>query len=405
MAAVLNEAALSPQPGAPNSLVLRAQEKQYQALLKLMGRPSFVALVAGPPGCGKKTLVRRAARERGLAPHDFDIEASWSEPELRRRVSMLSPRVLGDDRDAAWLVFNAELVDARAAVWKSSAAQGQRMTLLVNDASPGLRRELAPLYFNRLTDYTVAETLRATCPTSDTRAVARRAMGDLRQASIIASFSQGSRGKDTGEHVYFDTKALLNGGPVDADKVSAAWAFENALNGCEDLAAAAQQAEFFVTAATLDDVSLQQSIVHGAARRVKRKFVQELERPRQVCAGDALSKRCRSHYGAPRAMLGEHNPHPQNHQRRRRVARALRGQASARRGGRRGREPRKRPQDGRRGRGPRKRPQDGRCCGCTARARGAKSTQRPSPSLPRPLPLPRAGRAQARVFRAASPLL
>eukprot|EP00969_Alexandrium_andersonii_P189922 8391031-Alexandrium_andersonii.AAC.1 len=161
MAAVLNEATLSAQPDVPSGQRLRGQEKQYQALLELMGRPSFVALLAGPPGCGKKTLVRRAAGERGLDPREFDIEASWAGPELRRRLGMISSHMLGGKNGAVWLVFNAELVDAQAAVWKSGAVQGQRMALLVNDAPPGLRRELAPLYFNRLTDYTVAETLRA----------------------------------------------------------------------------------------------------------------------------------------------------------------------------------------------------------------------------------------------------
>eukprot|EP00973_Karenia_brevis_P089671 12398921-Karenia_brevis.AAC.1 len=56
---------------APPSRMLRGEKgplalpKQqglnYTQLLELMGRKSFAAVVAGPPDCGSKTLVRSAA--------------------------------------------------------------------------------------------------------------------------------------------------------------------------------------------------------------------------------------------------------------------------------------------------------------------------------------------------------
>ena len=46
--------------------VLPGTEKQYQQLRTLLAKQTFVGIVAGPPGTGKKTLVRYVAAE---TPH------------------------------------------------------------------------------------------------------------------------------------------------------------------------------------------------------------------------------------------------------------------------------------------------------------------------------------------------
>ena len=70
-------------------LPLPGTAKQYQQLSALMAKESFVAVVAGPPGSGKRTLLDHVAKELGLHMSDFDIEKPGSsEAELRKLIAM-----------------------------------------------------------------------------------------------------------------------------------------------------------------------------------------------------------------------------------------------------------------------------------------------------------------------------
>ena len=67
--------------------MLPGTENQYQQLRALVAKHSFVAIVAGPPGSGKKTAVRHIAAEASLRAHDVEVEHVWSPEELRARAS------------------------------------------------------------------------------------------------------------------------------------------------------------------------------------------------------------------------------------------------------------------------------------------------------------------------------
>ena len=196
--------------------LLPGTEKQYQQLRALMAEGSFVALVAGPPGSGKRTLISRVAEEAGLRTHDFDIEsAGMSAAELRAMIAKrLSASQITPDAtlwtNIVWVVHNAELLDAHAAVWKSDVTQGLRIILKVHDAPPKLREALKPIYFDRVTDARVAAWAREHLPDADAARIAKMAGGDLRQARAAADMPTG--GKDRAGHVHFDTLALVNGG-------------------------------------------------------------------------------------------------------------------------------------------------------------------------------------------------
>ena len=248
---------------APVFVLPRQQRSVYTRLLELMGRSGFVAMVAHPPGSGCKTLVRSAAREKGLVPCDFDIEYRYGAEELRRKLAMLSSKPLGSGQNAVWLVHNAELVDVHAKIWKSGALKDARVMLLVHDAPPALRREIPPLYVKRLTSYAVEQILclaieRGDCPLAHAEVprVVAHAAGDIHQAFILANFALRAFGDATSRpehaaHRWFDTKALLNGQRVDPSKVDASWLFENALGRCNDLESAARLADSFATANVL----------------------------------------------------------------------------------------------------------------------------------------------------------
>ena len=67
--------------------VLPGTDKQYQQLRALFAKRTFVALVAGPPGSGKKTAVRHIAAEASLRTHDIEVEHAWPPEELRTRLA------------------------------------------------------------------------------------------------------------------------------------------------------------------------------------------------------------------------------------------------------------------------------------------------------------------------------
>ena len=51
--------------------LLPGTERQFEQLRTLMTSP-FVALVAGPPGVGKRALLDHVAEQAGLRTADFD---------------------------------------------------------------------------------------------------------------------------------------------------------------------------------------------------------------------------------------------------------------------------------------------------------------------------------------------
>jgi len=286
---------------------VRGQEEQYQKLLGLMRRTSFVTLVAGPPGSGKKSMVRRAALECDLTPQDLDLDRCYTEQDVSTLLGRLSGRALGDQSSVAWLLFNAELVEARPL----KGVKDLRMAIMAHDATPSLRQAFAPLYFNRLSTYSVTQILRDEhLSADDAHAIARACGGDLNQALLAARFTSGP--KETTPHAYFDTKALLNGGSVEADKLSLPWTFANGLAGCVDLDEAAKQAASFCHADLLrEQQGIWTTLVHKAVRGVrKRNFVQTLDPPVRLSAPDPLARRCWSYYGSPLATLDGTVPNP-----------------------------------------------------------------------------------------------
>ena len=125
--------------------LLPGTERQYQQLRALMSAP-FVALVAGPPGVGKRTLLDHVATEAGLHTADFNIAHSkMTAAELRALIAkrLTSAQITEDAAlrgNTVWVVHNAELLDAHAAVWQSDVTRGLRIILKVNDAPPGCAR-------------------------------------------------------------------------------------------------------------------------------------------------------------------------------------------------------------------------------------------------------------------------
>ena len=73
--------------------VLPGTEKQYQQLRTLIAKQTFVGIVAGPPGTGKKTLVRYVAAETPLQTHDVEVEHVWPPEELRARIARLGTQL------------------------------------------------------------------------------------------------------------------------------------------------------------------------------------------------------------------------------------------------------------------------------------------------------------------------
>ena len=96
--------ALAPWAGDPDAmaapgtaLALRAgtallpgTQQQQEQLRAVMAGESFVALVAGPPGSGKRTVINRVAEESGLHAHDFEIDSMKDTGELRALIKRLS---------------------------------------------------------------------------------------------------------------------------------------------------------------------------------------------------------------------------------------------------------------------------------------------------------------------------
>ena len=114
--------------------LLPGTEKQFEQLRTLMTSP-FVALVAGPPGVGKRTLLDHVAEQAGLRTTDFDIEHSkMTAAELRALIAkrLTSAQITEDAAlraNTVWVVHNAELLDAHAAVWQSDVTHGLRIIL------------------------------------------------------------------------------------------------------------------------------------------------------------------------------------------------------------------------------------------------------------------------------------
>ena len=102
--------------------VLPGTDKQYQQLRALFAKRTFVALVAGPPGSGKKTAVRHIAAEASLRTHDIEVEHAWPPEELRTRLAKLGTQLTDDPgstgHETLWVVHNAEILERCAAVWK-----------------------------------------------------------------------------------------------------------------------------------------------------------------------------------------------------------------------------------------------------------------------------------------------
>ena len=76
--------------------VLPGTDKQYQQLRALFAKRTFVALVAGPPGSGKKTAVRHIAAEASLRTHDIEVEHAWPPEVLRTRLAKLGTQPTDD---------------------------------------------------------------------------------------------------------------------------------------------------------------------------------------------------------------------------------------------------------------------------------------------------------------------
>ena len=281
--------------------LLPGTEKQYQQLRALMAEGSFVALVAGPPGSGKRTLISRVAEEAGLRTHDFDIEsAGMSAAELRAMIAKrLSASQITPDAtlwtNIVWVVHNAELLDAHAAVWKSDVTQGLRIILKVHDAPPKLREALKPIYFDRVTDARVAAWAREHLPDADAARIAKMAGGDLRQARAAADMPTG--GKDRAGHVHFDTLALVNGGArLDPRQVSTDWVHANMLERCTSIEEAARLSETLALVDTMRcwegggavqavpdlEADIVQAAVHTARARGKVRFVKGVKKPRET---------------------------------------------------------------------------------------------------------------------------
>ena len=277
--------------------LLPGTERQFEQLRTLMTFP-FVALVAGPPGVGKRTLLDHVAEQAGLRTADFDIEHSkMTAAELRALIArrLTSAQITEDAAlrgNTVWVVHNAELLDAHAAVWQSDITRGLRIILKVNDAPPKLREVFKrPIHFNRVTGTRVAAWVREHFPSADAARVAAVAGGDLRQAAIVAAMPSDGK-KDSTGHVYFDTLALVNGGVrLEPRQVSTDWVHTNMLGRCTSIEEAAHLSEAFATVdatrcwdAAQATPDLEADIIQGAVHQVrasgKVRYVQGLSKPK-----------------------------------------------------------------------------------------------------------------------------
>ena len=109
---------------------------QYQQLRAQVAKHSFVAIVAGPPGSGKRTAARHIAAEASLRAHDLEVEHAGPPEELRTRIAKLGTQLTDDpsmSADTLWVVHNAEILDRCADMWKEVEAYGRRVALLMHD--------------------------------------------------------------------------------------------------------------------------------------------------------------------------------------------------------------------------------------------------------------------------------
>ena len=289
--------------------VLPGTEKQYQQLRTLLAKQTFVGIVAGPPGTGKKTLVRYVAAETPLQTHDVEVEHVWPPEELRARIARLGTQLTDSSsagrapQNTLWVVHNAEILERCAAVWKTVESYGLRVVLLMHDVPSAYREQLVPIQFNRVTDARMAEWLRREYPGADAVRVAQAAKGDLNQARIAATWHAGD--KDISGHVWFDTLALVNGGRVEPEKVSTGWVHENMLERCTDIEAAARLSETFALADTMRslegagvtsnapniEADIVQRAVHQAHAAGKTKWVKGVRAPPRVDRPDGFARR------------------------------------------------------------------------------------------------------------------
>lgn len=302
--------------------LLPGTERQFEQLRTLMPSP-FVALVAGPPGVGKRALLDHVAEQAGLRTADFDIEHSkTTAAELRALIAkrLTSAQITEDAAlraNTVWVVHNAELLDAHAAVWQNDVTCGLRIILKVNDTPPKLREVFKkPIHFNRVTDTRVAAWVREHCPSADAAHVATVAGGDLRQAAIAAAMPSGGN-KDFTGHVHFDTLALVNGGKhLDPRQVSTDWVRTNMLGRCTSIEEAARLSETFATVDAMrcwDAVQatpgLEADIIQGAVHQVrasgKVRYVQGLNNPKGLPQTAATTGQAARAVRRHRGMLEE----------------------------------------------------------------------------------------------------
>ena len=302
----------TPLPGTDGQL------QQLRALVK----KTFVAIVAGPPGSGKKTAVRHIAAEASLRAHDVEVEHAWSPEELRARIAKLGTQLTDDpsrSADTLWLVHNAEILERCAAVWKEVECRGHRVLLLMHDVPRAYRDHFSPIHFNRLTDARMREWVRREYPQADEERVAKAARGDLNQAKIAATFRTGD--KDLAGHVSFDTQALVNGGRTEPEKVSTDWVHENMLERCTDIEAAAALSETFAltdAVTTLEGAGgaptapgIEAEIVQRAVRQVhasgKARWVKGVHAPKRVVRPGLFAVREWRRYRGMSSLLTEDN--------------------------------------------------------------------------------------------------
>ena len=300
--------------------MLPGTENQYQQLRAQVAKHSFVAIVAGPPGTGKKTAVRHIAAEASLRAHDVEVEHAWSPEELRARIAKLGTQLTDDPSmsgaETLWLVHNAEILERCAAVWREVECRGHRVILVMHDVPRAYRDQFSPVYFNRLTDVRMKEWVRREYPRASAERVAQAANGDLNQARIAATFRTG--GKDRSGHVWFDTLAVVNGGCTEPEKVSTDWVHENMLERCTDIQAAAALSETFALADAMRALEgagcaptapgLEAEIVQRAVHRVrasgKARWAQGVRAPKRVdCPGGFAMREWRRHRGISSSPL------------------------------------------------------------------------------------------------------
>ena len=240
---------------------LYGAEGQHSQLQALMRQPTFVHVVAGPPGSAKTTTIKHAAHEAGLQVQTVAIDHQ-SVAKLAETLRKLGTTVLSESKqvqETLWLVLGAEILPAAAApYWKAGAAMGGlRIVLEVCDVPPSLRSgpgKLDVIYFNKVSEANVKAFLCDNGMTSQQAHAARATQGDLHQAALVAGgWSVDPRvgtGKDTAPHLWFDTKQLVNPGalPLSADRVDLGWVQCNAPSRYTNLGEMANFAELCTVA-------------------------------------------------------------------------------------------------------------------------------------------------------------